>query len=207
MTRGFGIFEMINGFLWPSRDTECKKVVFSETAKIDKALRHTNGRAVCVQAGGNCGVFPKYLSPLFGTVYTFEPHPDNFHCLASNVPEANVIKMQAALGERHGMIHMELTEREKTNYGAFYMRDGGDIPVLLVDDLHLDTCDLIILDIEGAEGEALRGAAHTIRRFHPTLLLEEKGLSVRYGKASVEEWCVQQGYTVVDRMLRDIILI
>lgn len=198
----------MNGFLWPSKDTECRKVVFSETAKIDKALKHTDKRNVCVQAGGNCGVFPKHLAPLFTTVYTFEPHPDNFHCLAHNVPESNVIKMQAALGERHAMIHLELSEHEETNYGAFYMRDGGSIPVLLVDDLDLDACDLLVLDVEGAEAQALRGAAHTIRRFHPVLLLEEKGLSSKFGEwtGTVEDWCSHQGYKVVERMPRDIIL-
>ena len=196
----------MNGFRWPTRDTECRKAVFSETAKLDKALGYVATRQVCVQAGGNCGVFPKHLSPLFRVVYTFEPHPENFHCLAHNVPESNVVKIQAALGEQHGMIHLELTEREKTNYGAFYMRDGGDIPVLLVDDLHLDACDLLVLDIEGAELQALRGAAHTIRKFRPVILLEEKGLSSRYGERPVERWCSQQGYRVVERMLRDIIL-
>lgn len=196
----------MNGFRWPTRDTECRKVVFSETAKLDKALKYTDKRGVCVQAGGNCGVFPKHLSPLFRTIYTFEPQPENFHCLACNVPESNVVKIQAALGEQHGMIHLELSEHEKTNYGAFYMRDGGDIPVLLVDDLYLDACDLLVLDIEGAELQALRGAAHAIRKFRPVILLEEKGLSSRYGERPVERWCSEQGYQVVERLPRDIIL-
>lgn len=203
------MYDTMNGFLWPTGDTECRRLVFAETAKLDKALKYVAHKRVCVQAGGNCGVFPKYLSPLFGMVYSFEPHPENFHCLAHNVPESNVVKLQAALGDRHGMIRLELSERERTNYGAFYMRDGGEIPLLRVDDLDLAACDLLVLDIEGAEAQALRGAASTIRRFHPVIMIEEKGLSSMFDEpaGAAEAWCAANGYSVAERMPRDIIFV
>ena len=51
-----------------------------------------------------------------------------------------------------------------------------EVPVTTIDalteELGLPRVDYIKMDIEGAEREALRGAAHTIERYRPTLMLE-----------------------------------
>ena len=56
------------------------------------------------------------------------------------------------------------------NSGMFEKHDGtGAIPVLSIDQLGLNNCDLIHLDIEGGEYDALMGAEHTIKRFGPLI--------------------------------------
>ena len=57
-------------------------------------------RSVAVQAGGCMGMYPRLLSDMFNAVYTFEPDPLNFHCLVANCQRDNIVKMNAALGER-----------------------------------------------------------------------------------------------------------
>ncbi|MFZ8899817.1 MAG: FkbM family methyltransferase, partial [Alphaproteobacteria bacterium] len=142
----------IKGFYWPDSDADCHRAVFDETYKIDKALSLTQGRSVCIQAGGNVGVFPKILAKSFNAVYTWEPDPENFTCLAMNCPEPNIVKFNAALGSHPDMIHVGSPNRQhNNNCGAYQVLGKGIYPTMLVDDLALPACDLIYLDIEGFE--------------------------------------------------------
>lgn len=194
----------VNGFEWPERDVHCRQVVFGRTSDMNLALDHCKGRKVAVQAGGNCGVWPAWLAERFETVYTFEPDAENFRCLSMNTPD-NVVKFQSALG--YGRKTVDL-HRDPVNCGAYYVQGEGNIPTLRIDDLELTACDLIVLDIEGMEADALEGAVLTIRSFHPIIQYEDKGLSEKYGveKGEIENRMKEFGYKVVHRIKRDVIL-
>jgi hypothetical protein len=60
------------------------------------------------------------------------------------------------------------------------MEGRGAIPTLEVDDFKLSDVDLIMLDIEGSEFRALRGAEATIRRCRPLIVFEDKGLGAQF---------------------------
>lgn len=97
------------------------------------------------------------------------------------------------------------------NAGAHYVSGDGDIPIITVDSLQLDACDLLCLDIEGSEPLALRGAEQTIRKFRPVIMFEEKGLSERYygiPRNSAEQWVLSLGlgYKVASKVRADVIL-
>ncbi|MGI9411556.1 MAG: FkbM family methyltransferase [Hyphomicrobiaceae bacterium] len=194
-----------NGFHWPEKDVHCRQVVFDTTRDMEHALRHCAEMDICVQAGGNCGVWPAWLAEHFETVYTFEPDPENFRCLVQNVPE-NVITLQAALGMRRETIDLH---RDPVNCGAYYVNGAGNIPTLRIDDLELPSCDLIVLDIEGMEADALEGAILTVQTFHPVIMAEDKGLSERYGiaKGAIEARMGDLGYRVAHRIHRDVIMV
>lgn len=137
--------------------------------------------SVCVQAGGAIGAWPKRLSMFFDHVYTFEPYPPSFRCLAHNAPELNVHKYNAALGAKHGTATMDFPEHRarsatgKENIGGFRVVGEGDVPVLTIDDLYLNArVDLIMLDLEGFEKFALEGASRTIDEYRPIVVLEDK---------------------------------
>lgn len=195
-----------DGFLWPEIDRHCHKVIKDELKDIDKALEFTDRRGIAVQAGGNVGVWAAHLAAIFETVYTFEPDPQNYHCLQQNVP-ANVIHQQAALCNRAGSIKLEVDPK---NVGAHYVNGKGNIPAITLDSLNLPGCDYLCLDIEGFEPIALEGAAQTIAKFKPLIHLEEKGLSERYygiAKGTAEQWLSDTfGYAVVKKIRKDIIL-
>lgn len=199
-------FERVNGFLWPRRDRECRKVVFDWATDLNVVFQYIRSWDVCIQAGGNCGVWPKALSKRFGAVYTFEPDAENFWCLAQNCPESNIIKFQAALGERERPISLA---GDRANCGALYVDSDGIIPVLSIDSLGLQKCGLIYLDIEGFEPYALRGARETIEAFRPVIAIENKGHSQRYGltKEQVESFVESLGYRAVERPHRDVIFV
>lgn len=201
------MFKEVNGFFVPEKDQKCIDVVFTSLGDLQKALAYCKNNKVAVQAGGNFGVWPKALSKVFNTVYTFEPDQVNFSCLCRNIGDIqNIVKIQAALGDENKCVDLY---RYENNAGAHYVAGAGIIPTFTIDSLALPACDLIVLDIEGYELKALRGAKKTIEAYGPVIHIEDKGLSDKYGSAlgDAEKWLFNFGYVVKDRPARDVILV
>jgi len=187
-------------FMWPSGDDRLAGDIHSLTDLDDYVFPHIPEKRVAVQAGGAMGMWAKRMAQVFDTVYTFEPNPQSFHCLNHNCPEENIVKLQAALGEKPGLVTMAYHEAPN-NYGAYMCKRGGIIPTLRIDDLGLERCDLIMLDIEGYELFALKGSVAVIGKYHPAIVLEDKGCSQKFGypKGEVETYLRTQGYTKFHR--------
>lgn len=166
--------ELRDGWWWPKYDKACYKYLKRERYVPAETATFCKKHKVIVQAGGNAGMYVKMYSDMFDTVYTFEPDPLNFYCLTKNTG-SNVIKFQACLGNTRNLVNLSY-ERHKTieraNAGGFWISGEGNFPILRIDDLGLQECDLIHLDIEGFEGEAILGAEDTIRKFKPTISVE-----------------------------------
>jgi FkbM family methyltransferase len=148
-----------------------------EYAHYQNIMIYVKNFDVVVQAGGNQGMYPRLLSELFKRVYTFEPDPLNFHCLVNNCQKDNIVKFQAALGDRHAMISVlrgQGVNGDMGNTGAWSVKvnEEGLIPQMMIDDLALTKCDFIWLDVEGYENPALLGAAETISKFKPVIFAE-----------------------------------
>ena len=79
---------------------------------------------------------------------------------------------------------------------------------LIVDHM-FDDVDLLQLDIEGFEHQAILGAAETIDRCSPVIVLELKGLGKRYGYSDEEtiEFLSDLGYKIKDRIHRDVLFL
>jgi FkbM family methyltransferase len=202
------------GLLWPDYDVKCAAVVFKMTRDLDAVLKYVPGRDTVIQAGGNCGVWPRALAPLFKRVITFEPDKRNFKCLSHNTKEFNnVVAFNYALGDVAGFGTMDTPAHETDNCGAIQFvpsvtdSAASDIPMMRVDSLKLTPCDLLYLDIEGFEIPALRGALETIQRCKPVIVIEDKGLSERYGYKQGEAFEVVRplGYKVVQKIHRDVV--
>jgi FkbM family methyltransferase len=184
------MFKFDSGLAVPASDVECVPVIKEQVRDIDLVLGYCRSRNVVVQAGGNVGLWPNYLSKLFKTVYTFEPDSQNFCCLAWNTRlKENIIRMQAALGDKPTMVGME---RFPENVGKHTVNGPGIFPMMTIDSLGLQECDLIYLDIEGHEPQALFGARSTLARFHPVISLEDNGLA--------DQALLVESYAMLSRM-------
>lgn len=177
---------------------------------VDAVLPLVSQRRAVVQAGGNLGIFPKRLAQLFQAVYTFEPAADLFALLQHNAPEPNIVKCQAALGNVRGLAGLSRERRDGKvlpgHEGLTHLEGAGIVPTLRIDDLGLPICDLIYLDIEGAEDAALQGARDTLARCRPVLAVEIHPLNTRWAGLTVEELrarIVGYGYRFVTTFLSD----
>lgn len=188
---------------------EALKWNIRDLTTIDAILPHVPGRSTCVQAGGNLGVFGKYLSTFFAQVLVFEPAPELFPWMTGNAPEQNILRYQAALGETLGMVGTACTRRgEKpapVHEGLTHVSGDGIVPTLRLDDFGLPTLDLLMLDLEGFELFALRGAAQTVLRCRPVISVEVNQNCGFYGvsKDDVRDWIGARRYQLAFRIQSD----
>lgn len=201
------MYKLRDDLMVPEHDEHCYQALIDQGDSVDRVLKHVKGRSLCVQAGGNFGVWPRKLAPLFESVYTFEPDALNFACLAWNTRDfENVYRFQAALRGAAGFVGLDMTERERHNAGAYQVVKSGRIPSMCIDDFHLRSCDLIYLDIEGSEPLALFGAQNTLRRFKPVLALEDKGIGDLAMRNKAFLLLHEIGYRQVDEVYKDKVL-
>ena len=171
-------------------------------------LKYVQKNDVCIIAGGCVGYFPLILADSFKNIYTFEPDPINFYCLVNNVPQLNVIKSQFGLGYKkqnlsmivdHGFSGMNHIDPDKKE---------GNLRIIQLDDLSLESCNMIIYDMEGFEYEALLGSEKTIKACRPILSVAFEGHYERYGTPSqkVFDYITDElGYVAVEKNHLDII--
>lgn len=177
------------GWLWPEPDNYF--LWFEETIPHYLNAYKACGKnfRVAVQAGGHCGIYPRMMATLYETVYTFEPDADSFHCLVNNCQLTNIKKLNATLGNIREPVYQTLkagnnvgvnqfatqTKAPITKYVDINEREESalvNIPQIRIDDLGLTHCDLIHLDVEMSEDQAIAGAVETIKRCRPLLVLE-----------------------------------
>lgn len=198
-------------WLWPKQDEKCCAVVFDWSKDLEIVYEHVEQFRTCIQAGGNMGVWPWLLSKKFKQVYTFEADRRLQPYLYANLHGTpNVHVSGKGLWDRPGS--GEIRDAKANNLGAQYVVEDalGSVELACIDDYAFVEVDLIYLDIEGAEMKALRGAADTIAECRPTIVVEDKSLSEKFGtkKGDIERWLARDfGYEVVARPHRDVVMV
>lgn len=154
---------------WPADTRESQKVhAFKHVKAIENAISLCKERRCAVQAGGNVGLWPMRMATTFKRVLTFEPEPVSLKCLEENVAHLpNVTVRPYALGAVTKTCGVE-----RRSLGSHRIMDEGSIPIIRLDSLNLYDVDLLQLDVEGYEAEALTGGMDTIRRCRPVIQVE-----------------------------------
>ena len=198
--------KLVEGWQVPDIDECCINALLVELPDLNVSYTHMNQFRTVIQAGGNIGVYPATMARLFERVITVEPDLTNYQALLLNVADhANIEHHWAAFGDKIGTASVDHPYPE--NIGAHQLKAGNDVRVLTIDSFCVDNCDFIQLDIEGYEHLALLGAERTIKKTHPVITLELKGLGSRYGYSDedtinlLQDW----GYEIVGRVNRDVI--
>lgn len=170
---------------------------------------YVRDKKVCVQAGGNLGVFPCHLAVPFNSVYSFEPDPALFREMVKRCPE-NVVCLNAAVGCERELVSAVRARRDgntkrEAHVGVTHVVPGGFIPTIKIDDLGLRRCDFLCLDVEGYEFSALVGAQQTIESGSPVIMIELNGSAKSLGvdDEDIRTHLRMLGYTMVERIHSD----
>ena len=193
-------YGLIGTLKWPVGDSGAYNGPMDDWQhNIESILLNVKDFHVVVQAGGCCGLYPLLYSGFFRKVYTFEPSPDNFYCLELNCKaQPNIIYENTALHCAATFCNMSTDERG--NVGVHHITEvgQGNIPTRTIDSLNLEYCDLIHLDVEGHELYILEGAEKTIKKFSPTIVLEDN-------KQTCASTLKQLGYNYRKELKHDIL--
>lgn len=154
---------------WPSYTTPNEKpYALRHVQLLEITLQFCNQKRTAVQAGGSIGYWPARLADDFERVITFEPEAEMYQCLKKNLAHRKNVEVRPeALGvatQKYGI--------QRSGFGSHFLTPGTEIDLIRLDDLNLTGVDLIQLDIEGHESQALEGAEETVDRCRPIIQVE-----------------------------------
>ena len=150
---------------------------------------------VAIDCGANIGAhtieWAKYMHS-WGSVIAFEAQERVFYALAGNITMNNCFNARAiwaAIGASSGEIGVPIPDYfSAASFGSLEIRKTDSTEfigqaidyenlqktrLMAIDELNLPRLDLIKIDIEGMEIEALQGAQETISRNRPQLIIEK----------------------------------
>lgn len=148
------------------------------------AIAWLGDRRVALDIGAHIGLWTTRLARHFAQVVAFEPDAENFAALVENTAGmANVRPLPLAMAPRSGRFALSHEGTMNSGEGYLVPLNGHDdwVVGLALDDARFVNVDLIKLDIEGLEAEALPAAERTVRECRPVIVLEENRTGVRYG--------------------------
>lgn len=136
------------------------------------AMPFVRNRRVAIDCGAHVGIFTKRMEADFEDVYSFEPMPDNFRCLAANTTKARLFN--CLLWDRPARLGMKLEDHPNSGAPEIVPGVTGNYPAMSLDSFCIPNVDLIKLDVQGAEDWVLLGAKNTLAT-NPVVIIEMKG--------------------------------
>lgn len=184
-----------SSFVCDLHDTISREVCFTgryEPQETQLALRLLGPGMVVADVGANWGYFTLVCAHLvgrIGRVIALEPHPRLASMLAENVAgnrlsQVEVLRVAAgatsvSTGESKAFVGFD---ERGGNWGVSRAAQGAEVPDFesqvvaldaLLDDRQAGRIDLVKIDIEGAEAEAIRGMAAGLERHRYRYVLVE----------------------------------
>lgn len=138
--------------------------------------KYLNQKSVVIDVGANIGYHTVILSKLAKQVIAFEPEPNNFKLLKKNI-EANhcdnIVAVNLGLSDIVGNADLHLSESNMGGHSMVAEGKAVTISLTTLDDyLKGERIDLIKMDIEGAEGLALKGMIQAVTKWKPIMISE-----------------------------------
>jgi FkbM family methyltransferase len=183
--RGFEHWDTPYGQFWIPKGQ--KYILPFNLAEMETAIYGTGAHYIqpgdtVLDCGANVGTFARFaLRAGAGKVVAIEPSPENIECLRRNFPDeiasGAIVLVEKGVWHEPGALEL-IVDPDNRAADSFVMeRDSAArairVPLItidaLVEELALNRLDFIKMDIEGAETNALRGAASAIRKFRPRM--------------------------------------
>jgi FkbM family methyltransferase len=160
---------------------------------------HGDG-AVAIDCGANIGAHTIEWAVAmtgWGSVIAVEAQERIYYALAGNIAINNcfnAIAMHGAVSAEAGITEIRIPDEFVGQ--AIDPADDKLVPIqkVTLDSLELPRVDLIKIDAESIERQALEGARQTLERCRPILLIEP----IKAGRELVRAWLKERGYQVID---------
>ena len=171
---------------------------------------------VAIDCGANIGVHTvEWAKSMmgWGSVIAIEAQERIYYALAGNIAINNcfnAVAVHGAVSSASGALQVPQPDYlVPSSFGSLELRQRGNnefigqqidykntvtIRQLTIDEFKLPRVDLIKLDIEGMELEALEGARQAIDRSHPIMLIEK----IKCDEGKLRQWLNGHGYEVLD---------
>jgi FkbM family methyltransferase len=171
---------------------------------------------VAIDCGANIGVhtieWAKRMTG-WGSVLAIEAQERIYYALAGNIVINNcfnAVALHAAISDKPGVMMIPVPDYlTPASFGSLELRKTPNtefigqaidyseasltsVSAVSIDSLKLPRIDFIKLDIEGMEMEALSGAAESIARSKPALLVE----SIKTNTTTLREWLGARDYQI-----------
>jgi len=183
---GFDLIKTRYGPYWvPTDNASTLGGVLAEEQRDPYSFRSCRVRSgdVVLDCGAHVGVFTRRaLSYGARVVVAIEPGPDNAECLrrnfAAEIKAGRVVVYPKGVWNEDSWLELWGQGAGSSGYSVV-LKDPHThairVPLTSIDklvgELKLDRVDFIKMDIEGAERQALTGAAETLRRFRPRMAI------------------------------------
>lgn len=174
--------------------------------------RHHGDGVIALDVGANIGTHAIAWAKLmhyWGKVFAVEAQERVYYALAGNLALNNLFNARAlcsVVGAEEGWLRIPVLDHEKAaSFGSLELirataEEIGQEPVetqrarmTTIDEIVAGTrVDLIKLDIEGMEPQALEGGRETIDRCHPALFIEW----TKCGEDRLRGWLDARGYVI-----------
>jgi FkbM family methyltransferase len=200
-----GVIQLPNGLkLWidPENDDGVERSLYYtgtyEAGTLDFIENNLKPGDCFVDIGANIGLMSIVASMAVGDegeIYSFEPHPETAKILRFNIDLnaiSNIKVIQKGVGSENGQA--KIYDRWDVNRGGASFiasnskQDSYDVEIVRLDDvLSSISIDMIKIDIEGFELEALKGAKNIIGSEKPPILIVECTQETEHQEYSREE--------------------
>lgn len=147
--------------------------------------KHMKEGVVLYDVGANIGAYALIGGALGGSVYAFEPSPENYATLQENIRNNKLVHLvfpiPVVLGNDAGVLKFSFDEFTSGATAGFSEKGEGRVQVFLPV-ITLDACVEVFnlpiphamkIDVDGAEGEVLSGAKKLLTEQKLTELLVE----------------------------------
>jgi FkbM family methyltransferase len=178
--------------------------------------KHYGDGVVAIDCGANIGAhtieWAKMMTQ-WGSVLSIEAQERIYYALAGNIAINNcfnAIALHAAVSSESGVMQipspnytvassfgsLELRQREGNEFigQKIDYQNMVNVRKLMLDEFGLPRVDLIKIDVEGMEMEVLQGAAQSIERSHPIMLIEK----IKTDAAQLQQWLQARGYLMIE---------
>jgi FkbM family methyltransferase len=171
---------------------------------------------IAIDCGANIGVHTVEWAKMmtgWGSVLSIEAQERVYYALAGNIAINNcfnAIAVHGAVSSESGVMQiptpnylvpssfgsLELRQRSGNEYigQPIDYQNLVNVRKLALDEYNLPRLDLIKIDVEGMEMEVLHGAAQSIERSHPVMLIEK----IKSDTGQLRSWLEAHGYLLVE---------